>query len=104
LNSRPPVPQTGVRPVSARQSQFGIGRIELQIEHDDRLSFDTVLLAELHFVPEFSDMFSPLTVAAAAAERTKRARSCIAASREMLNALEGLSLATNKSGSRRSFG
>lgn len=75
-----------------------------QIEHDDRLSFDTVLLAELHFVPEFSDMFSPLTVAAAAAERTKRARSCIAASREMLNALEGLSLATNKSGSRRSFG
>ena len=51
-----------------------------QIEHGDRLGFDTAWLAELHFVPEFSVMSSPLTVAAAAAQRTKRIRLGIAVS------------------------
>lgn len=51
-----------------------------QIEHGDRLGYDTAWLAELHFVPEFSVMSSPLTVAAAAAQRTKRIRLGIAVS------------------------
>lgn len=45
-----------------------------QIEHGDRLGFDTAWLAELHFFPEFSVMSSPLIVAAAAAQRTQRIR------------------------------
>ena len=45
-----------------------------QIEHGDRIGFDTAWLAELHFVPEFSVMSSPLIVAAAAAQRTTRIR------------------------------
>jgi alkanesulfonate monooxygenase SsuD/methylene tetrahydromethanopterin reductase-like flavin-dependent oxidoreductase (luciferase family) len=45
-----------------------------QIEHGDRLGFDTAWLAELHFYPEFSVMSSPLIVAAAAAQRTQRIR------------------------------
>ena len=45
-----------------------------QIEHGDRLGFDTAWLAELHFFPEFSVMSSPLLVAAAAAQRTQRIR------------------------------
>lgn len=45
-----------------------------QIEHGDRLGFDTAWLAELHFVPEFSVMSAPLIVAAAAAQRTQRIR------------------------------
>ena len=76
-------------PYASGQSERGRYRDTLaKIEHGNRLSFDTAWLAELHFVPEFSVMSSPMTVAAAAAERTKRTRSCIAASREMLNALE----------------
>ncbi len=43
-----------------------------QIEHGDRLGFDTAWLAELHFFPEFSVMSSPLIVAAA--QRTQRIR------------------------------
>ena len=76
-------------PCASGQSERGRYRDTLaKIEHGNRLSFDTAWLAAPHFVPEFSVMSSPLTVAAAAAERTKRARTCIAASREMLNALE----------------
>jgi len=45
-----------------------------QIEHGDALGYDTAWLAELHFFPEFSVMSSPLIVAAAAAQRTKRIR------------------------------
>jgi alkanesulfonate monooxygenase SsuD/methylene tetrahydromethanopterin reductase-like flavin-dependent oxidoreductase (luciferase family) len=45
-----------------------------QIEHGDRLGFDTAWLAELHFFPEFSVMSSPLIVAAAAAQRTHQIR------------------------------
>lgn len=51
-----------------------------QIEHGDRLGFETAWLAELHFVPEFSVMSAPLIVAAAAAQRTKRIRLGIAVS------------------------
>ena len=68
-------------PCASGQSERGRYRDTLaKIEHGNRLSFDTAWLAALHFVPEFSVMSSPLTVAAAAAERTKRTRSCIAAS------------------------
>jgi len=45
-----------------------------QIEHGEALGFDTAWLAELHFYPEFSVMSSPLIVAAAAAQRTRRIR------------------------------
>ncbi len=45
-----------------------------QIEHGDRLGFETAWLAELHFMPERSIMPAPLLVAAAAAERTQRIR------------------------------
>lgn len=45
-----------------------------QIEHGDRLGFDTAWLAELHFASEFSVMSAPLIVAAAAAQRTKQIR------------------------------
>ncbi len=45
-----------------------------QIEHGDRLGFDTAWLAELHFYPEFSVMSAPLIVAAAAAQRTAQIR------------------------------
>jgi len=76
-------------PCASGQSERGRYRDTLaQIEHGNRLSFDTAWLAELHFVPEFSVLSSPMTVVAAAAQRMKRTRSCIAASREMLNALE----------------
>jgi alkanesulfonate monooxygenase SsuD/methylene tetrahydromethanopterin reductase-like flavin-dependent oxidoreductase (luciferase family) len=50
------------------------GETLAQIEHGDRLGFDTAWLAELHFFPEFSVMSSPLIVAAAAAQRTERIR------------------------------
>jgi alkanesulfonate monooxygenase SsuD/methylene tetrahydromethanopterin reductase-like flavin-dependent oxidoreductase (luciferase family) len=56
-----------------------------QIEHGDRLGFDTAWLAELHFFPEFSVMSSPLTVAAAAAQRTERIRLGLAVSLLPLN-------------------
>jgi alkanesulfonate monooxygenase SsuD/methylene tetrahydromethanopterin reductase-like flavin-dependent oxidoreductase (luciferase family) len=45
-----------------------------QITHGDRLGFETAWLAELHFFPEFSVMSSPLIVAAAAAQHTRRIR------------------------------
>jgi alkanesulfonate monooxygenase SsuD/methylene tetrahydromethanopterin reductase-like flavin-dependent oxidoreductase (luciferase family) len=56
-----------------------------QIEHGDRLGFDTAWLAELHFFPEFSIMSSPLIVAAAAAQRTQRIRLGMAVSLLPLN-------------------
>ena len=40
----------------------------------DRLGFDTVWLAEVHFVPRFSTMPTPLLLLAAIAERTTRLR------------------------------
>ena len=45
-----------------------------QIEHGDRLGFNTAWLAELHFYPEFSVMSAPLMVAVAAAQRTRQIR------------------------------
>jgi alkanesulfonate monooxygenase SsuD/methylene tetrahydromethanopterin reductase-like flavin-dependent oxidoreductase (luciferase family) len=56
-----------------------------QIEHGDRLGFDTAWLAELHFFPEFSVMSSPLLVVAAAAQRTQRIRLGMAVSLLPLN-------------------
>jgi alkanesulfonate monooxygenase SsuD/methylene tetrahydromethanopterin reductase-like flavin-dependent oxidoreductase (luciferase family) len=56
-----------------------------QIEHGDRLGFDTAWLAELHFSPEFSVLSSPLIVAAAAAQRTQRIRLGMAVSLLPLN-------------------
>jgi alkanesulfonate monooxygenase SsuD/methylene tetrahydromethanopterin reductase-like flavin-dependent oxidoreductase (luciferase family) len=56
-----------------------------QIEHGDQLGFDTAWLAELHFFPEFSVMSSPLMVAAAAAQRTRRLRLGMAVSLLPLN-------------------
>lgn len=49
-----------------------------QIIHADTLGFDCAWLAELHFFKPFSIMPSPLIVAAAAAQRTKRIRLGIA--------------------------
>src|SRR5437588_9679208 len=40
----------------------------------DRLGFDTVWLAEVHFAPRFSTMPTPLLLLAAIAERTTRLR------------------------------
>jgi alkanesulfonate monooxygenase SsuD/methylene tetrahydromethanopterin reductase-like flavin-dependent oxidoreductase (luciferase family) len=45
-----------------------------QIIHADTLGFDCAWLAELHFFKPFSIMPSPLIVATAAAQRTKRIR------------------------------
>ncbi len=45
-----------------------------QIAHADTLEFDCAWLAELHFFKHFSIMPSPLIVATAAAQRTKRIR------------------------------
>ena len=45
-----------------------------QIELGDQLGFDTAWLAEIHFFPNVSRLASPLTVLAAAAQRTKRIR------------------------------
>ena len=45
-----------------------------QIELGDRLGFDTAWLAEIHFFPDVSRIASPLTVLAAAAQRTQRIR------------------------------
>jgi alkanesulfonate monooxygenase SsuD/methylene tetrahydromethanopterin reductase-like flavin-dependent oxidoreductase (luciferase family) len=45
-----------------------------QIEYADELGFDTAWLAELHFNRPFSIMPSPLIVATALAQRTKRIR------------------------------
>jgi len=45
-----------------------------QIELGDTLGFDTAWLAEIHFFPNVSRIASPLTVLAAAAQRTKRIR------------------------------
>ncbi len=45
-----------------------------QIELGDHLGFDTAWLAEMHFIPEYSVMPSPLIVGAAAAARTRRIR------------------------------
>jgi alkanesulfonate monooxygenase SsuD/methylene tetrahydromethanopterin reductase-like flavin-dependent oxidoreductase (luciferase family) len=56
-----------------------------QIEHGDRVGFDTAWLAELHFFPEFSVMSSPLIIAAAAAQRTHRIRLGMAVSLLPLN-------------------
>ena len=56
------------------------GETLAQIEHGERLGFNTAWLAELHFFPEFSVMSSPLIVAAAAAQRTQRLRLGLAVS------------------------
>jgi len=56
------------------------GETLAQIEHGDRLGFNTAWLAELHFFPEFSVMSSPLIVAAAAAQRTQGIRLGLAVS------------------------
>src|SRR5256712_12132477 len=45
-----------------------------QIELGDALGFDTAWLAEIHFFPNVSRLASPLTVLAAAAQRTQRIR------------------------------
>jgi alkanesulfonate monooxygenase SsuD/methylene tetrahydromethanopterin reductase-like flavin-dependent oxidoreductase (luciferase family) len=45
-----------------------------QIELGDRVGFDTAWLAEIHFFPDVSRLASPLTVLAAAAQRTRRIR------------------------------
>src|SRR6266446_10113056 len=45
-----------------------------QIEFGDELGFDTAWLGELHFIPSFSCLASPLMVLAAAAQRTRRIR------------------------------
>jgi alkanesulfonate monooxygenase SsuD/methylene tetrahydromethanopterin reductase-like flavin-dependent oxidoreductase (luciferase family) len=45
-----------------------------QIEHGDRLGYDTVWLGELHFSRGFSVLADPLMVLAAAAQRTSRIR------------------------------
>jgi alkanesulfonate monooxygenase SsuD/methylene tetrahydromethanopterin reductase-like flavin-dependent oxidoreductase (luciferase family) len=49
-----------------------------QIQHADTLGFDCAWLAELHFYKEFSVMSSPLILATAVAQRTKRIRLGIA--------------------------
>src|SRR5215468_5513574 len=48
--------------------------IMAQIELGDELGFDTVWLGELHFSRAFSVLADPLTVLAAAAQRTRRIR------------------------------
>ena len=45
-----------------------------QIELGDALGFDTAWLGELHFIPSFSCLASPLMILAAAAQRTERIR------------------------------
>jgi len=45
-----------------------------QIEVGDKVGFDTAWLAEIHFFPDVSRLASPLTVLAAAAQRTQRIR------------------------------
>jgi alkanesulfonate monooxygenase SsuD/methylene tetrahydromethanopterin reductase-like flavin-dependent oxidoreductase (luciferase family) len=45
-----------------------------QIELGDELGFNTAWLGELHFIPSFSCLASPLMILAAAAQRTKRIR------------------------------
>jgi alkanesulfonate monooxygenase SsuD/methylene tetrahydromethanopterin reductase-like flavin-dependent oxidoreductase (luciferase family) len=45
-----------------------------QIELGDQLGFATVWLGELHFIPNFSTLASPLMILAAAAQRTRRIR------------------------------
>lgn len=50
----------------------------MQIQHADSLGLDVVWLAELHFFPTFSIMPSPLLVASALAQRTRRIRLGIA--------------------------
>jgi alkanesulfonate monooxygenase SsuD/methylene tetrahydromethanopterin reductase-like flavin-dependent oxidoreductase (luciferase family) len=45
-----------------------------QIELGDALGFDTAWLGELHFIPNFSCLASPLMILAAAAQRTQRIR------------------------------
>jgi alkanesulfonate monooxygenase SsuD/methylene tetrahydromethanopterin reductase-like flavin-dependent oxidoreductase (luciferase family) len=45
-----------------------------QIELGDTVGFDTAWLAEIHFFPNVSRLASPLTVLAAAAQRTRRIR------------------------------
>src|SRR5207247_11150404 len=46
----------------------------MQIQHADSLGLDVAWLAELHFFPTFSIMPSPLLVASALAQRTRRIR------------------------------
>lgn len=50
----------------------------LQIQHADSLGVDIAWLAELHFFPRFSIMPSPLLLASALAQRTRRIRLGIA--------------------------
>jgi alkanesulfonate monooxygenase SsuD/methylene tetrahydromethanopterin reductase-like flavin-dependent oxidoreductase (luciferase family) len=50
----------------------------MQIQHADALGLDVAWLAELHFFPTFSIMPSPLLVASALAQRTRRIRLGIA--------------------------
>ena len=45
-----------------------------QIELGDELGFNTAWLGELHFIPSFSCLASPLMILAAAAQRTRRIR------------------------------
>lgn len=50
----------------------------MQIQHADSLGIDVAWLAELHFFPSFSIMPSPMLVASALAQRTRRIRLGIA--------------------------
>src|SRR5260370_2173680 len=45
-----------------------------QIEFGDELGFDTAWLGELHFIPSFSCLASPLMILAAAAQPTSPTR------------------------------
>lgn len=56
-----------------------------QVAHGDALGFDCAWLAELHFYKAFSIMSSPLYVATAIAQRTKRIRLGIAVNLLPLN-------------------
>lgn len=63
------------------QDQSPLRRYEetlIQIQHADSLEVDIAWLAELHFFPTFSIMPSPLLVASALAQRTRRIRLGIA--------------------------
>ena len=50
----------------------------MQVQHADSLGIDVAWLAELHFFPSFSIMPSPMLVASALAQRTRRIRLGIA--------------------------
>jgi alkanesulfonate monooxygenase SsuD/methylene tetrahydromethanopterin reductase-like flavin-dependent oxidoreductase (luciferase family) len=62
-----------VRCLKAQSGSQRYQDILAQIELGDALGFDTAWLGELHFIPSFSCLASPL-ILAAAAQRTKRVR------------------------------